>query len=110
MVAARLEMHVAVLQQAGQVAEVADGAQTLQLLRHVALLPAAVAPPHLDGRRSQEEEREDTADRLRRLLLNHMLAGRVSLRRSTGRCTGTCSGVCRTPPSCLHSGCAASPG
>lgn len=51
-------MHVAVLQQAGQVAEVADRAQTLQLLSHVALLPAAVASPHLDGRRSQEEARK----------------------------------------------------
>lgn len=53
---ARLKMHVAVLQQAGQVAEVPNGTQTLQLLGHVALLPTTVASSHLNRK---EEEKED---------------------------------------------------
>lgn len=52
--AARLKMHGAVLQQAGQIAEMTDRSQTLQLLSHVALLPTAITSPHLDGRRHKE--------------------------------------------------------
>lgn len=43
-------MHVAVVQHAGQVAEITDRPQTLQLLGHVALLPTAVASRHLKER------------------------------------------------------------
>lgn len=53
-VAAGFKMHVAVLQQAKQIAEIADGPQTLQLLGHVALLPAAVTSPHLQGESHKE--------------------------------------------------------
>lgn len=42
----RLKMKVAVVHQAGQVAEVTDRSQTLQLLSHVALFPTSVAPTH----------------------------------------------------------------
>lgn len=45
-VLARLKMQVAVLQQAGQVAEITDRTQTLQLLIHVALFPTTVTPSH----------------------------------------------------------------
>lgn len=42
-----LKMDVAVLQQAGQIAEITDWTQTLQLLSHVALLPTTITSPHL---------------------------------------------------------------
>lgn len=56
-VLARLKMHVAVLQQAGQVAEVPNGTQTLQLLGHVALLPTTVASSHLNRKEDGESHR-----------------------------------------------------
>lgn len=128
-VLARFKMHVAILQQAGQVAEVTNWTQTLQLLGHVALLPATVTSSHLDRRGGEggkkRKEKED-GERHRKIntqptvniqwgTLFASLAHKVqfsgtsmSLPRSTVQCTGTCSGVCRTPPSCLRSGCAAS--
>lgn len=45
------EVKGAVLQQAGHVAEVTDRAQAMQLLVHVPLLPAAIAPTHLTRER-----------------------------------------------------------
>lgn len=46
-VLALVKVDEAVVQHTLHVAEVAHGAQTLQFLRHDALLPAAVTPSHL---------------------------------------------------------------
>lgn len=68
--AARLKMHVAVLQQARQIAEITDRPQTLQLLSHVALLPTAVTSPHLNGRRHKEAKKRLRAHGQRALALS----------------------------------------
>lgn len=112
-------MHVAVLQQARQIAEITDRAQTLQLLSHVALLPTAVTSPHLDGR-SHKEAKKRLRDRPQSTSTGTFSSSTTcklgfrlttfSSPHSTIQCTGTCSGVYRTPPFCLHSGCAASSG
>lgn len=57
-VVACLEMHVAVVQHAGEVAEITDRPQTLQLLSHAALFPTAIASRHLYGT-SREEGRKE---------------------------------------------------
>lgn len=52
-------MHVAVVQHAGEVAEITDRPQTLQLLSHAALFPTAITSGHLYGG-SHEEGRKYT--------------------------------------------------
>lgn len=122
-VLARLKMQIAVVQQAGQVTEITDWTQTLQLLSHVGLFPTAVTSTHLDRRGGGGEKTGGERFKKRNTTTLTIQEGpslgsmtysaqcsgtSISLPHSRVQCTGTCSGVYRTPPSCLRSGCAAS--